>query len=187
MKIEFAAHAETVSALPKPYLPEIAFVGRSNVGKSSLINTLLGQRIARTSSTPGRTQGLVFFKIEERLFFVDSPGFGFAKVSKTKQEAWKELTQFYFTSRRTHRATVWVFDMRREVDELDRQMCDFLISLDKPFVLALTKCDHLKKQEWLGIQKKITKDLGIPIEWSHIFSSKTKEGAKSLWYKLEKF
>lgn len=187
MKIEFAAHSETIAALPKPYLPEIAFVGRSNVGKSSLINTLVGQKIARTSSTPGRTQGLVFFKIDNKIFFVDSPGFGFAKVSKTKQDAWKELTQFYFTERRTHKATVWVFDMRREIDELDKQMCEFLLSLDKPFVLALTKCDHLKKHEWVIVQNKISKALGIPLEYSHVFSSKTKEGAKSLWYKLEKF
>lgn len=186
MKPEFLALAEVNEAMPKPSVREVAFVGRSNTGKSSLINTLLGQKIARTSSTPGRTQGLCFFKIKNNLIFVDFPGFGYAKISKTLRAKWPDLAEYYFANRRTHHSTVWIYDIRRDPDELDEQMRDWLLHHKKPFWLALTKCDRIGRGEWKKRLQEISEELKISEESCVIFSSKTKEGLKKIWNKLEK-
>ncbi len=186
MKPEFIALAEIKEALPKPSLPEIAFVGRSNVGKSSLINTLLGQKIARTSSTPGRTQGLCFYRVKKNLIFVDFPGYGYAKTSKTLREQWSVLAEHYFQNRRTFRGTVWIYDLRRDPDALDQQMKEWLFHQQKPFYIALTKCDILGRGEWQKRLKLIAEGLGVSHKECILFSSKTKEGLKKLWNKIEK-
>ncbi|MBL7684653.1 MAG: ribosome biogenesis GTP-binding protein YsxC [Deltaproteobacteria bacterium] len=186
MNIEFLAHSNKIENLIKPSLPEVSFVGRSNTGKSSLINALLNQKIARSSSTPGRTQGLVFFKIRPNLIFVDFPGFGYAKTSKLLQESWKDLAEHYYLERRTHRGTVWIYDLRRDPDELDFQMKEWLENFQKPFLFVMTKCDTLGRGQWALRKNKILATLEIPEERAVIFSSKTKEGAKSLWGKIEK-
>lgn len=182
---DFLGFSDTVESLPKPSLPEVAFVGRSNAGKSSLINTLLKRKIARTSSTPGRTQGLCFFKVRNNLIFVDFPGFGYAKTSKTLREQWADLAEQYYSSRRTLRGAVWIYDIRRDPDRLDHQMKEWLQHHEKPFCLVLTKCDHLKRGEWKERQKKIAEALEIPENHVVIFSSKTQEGYVALWKWLE--
>lgn len=185
MPIRFLAQAQKIESLPKPFLPEIAFVGRSNAGKSSLINTLVGQRIARTSSTPGRTQGLIFFQVRPNLTFVDFPGFGYAKTSKSIRESWGKLAEFYYAERHTHRLTLWIYDIRRNPDELDFQMLEWLRSAEKPFLIALTKCDQLKKPQWDERRLAIAEQLDLPSEILIPCSSKTKEGIKKLWREIE--
>ena len=184
---EFLAQAQTPELIPKPSLPEIAFVGRSNSGKSSLINTLVGQKIARTSSTPGRTQGLIFFKVKSNLIFVDFPGFGYAKTSKTMREDWAKLAEYYYDHRRTLQATIWIYDIRREPDPLDFQMNEWLISKQKPYWIALTKSDQLKRAEWKRKKEQIADQLSLDLDSIFIFSSKTKEGFKTVWKKIISF
>ncbi len=185
MKPEFLAFSDKIESLIKPSVAEVAFVGRSNAGKSSLINTLLKQKIARTSSTPGRTQGLCFFKVKNNLIFVDFPGFGYAKTSKTLREQWAGLAEEYYKTRRTLKGTIWIYDIRRDPDELDHQMKEWLDHGQKPYILVLTKCDRLKRGEWTARLKIIRENLEISEENSLIFSSKTKEGYGKLWKILE--
>lgn len=185
MNPEFLALADSLDSLPKPSLPELAFLGRSNAGKSSLINTLLKQKIARTSSTPGRTQGLCFFKVRNNLIFVDFPGFGYAKTSKTLREQWAGLANDYYATRRTLRGAVWIYDIRRDPDELDQQMKAWLLHHEKPFCLVLTKCDRLGRGEWKKRQEAILEALEISEKNAVIFSSKTNEGYGALWKWLE--
>jgi GTP-binding protein len=184
MKTEFIALAKSPESLPKPSLPEVAFVGRSNVGKSSLINTLVGQKVARSSSTPGRTQGLCFFKVNPRLIFVDFPGYGFAKVSKQERLNWGTLAEDYFGRRLTLRGTVWVYDLRRDPDDLDHQMREWLADHGKPFLMALTKADTLKRSEWFSRKNLILKTLDLSEDGAVLFSSKTKEGERALFRKI---
>lgn len=185
MHPEFIAFTDKIESAPKASVAEIAFVGRSNAGKSSLINTLLKQKIARTSSTPGRTQGLCFFKVKPNLIFVDFPGFGYAKTSKTLREQWAGLAEDYYKKRRTLKGTVWIYDIRRDPDELDDQMKEWLTHGKKPFFLILTKCDRIKRGEWEQRRRKIAEVLEISEENVIIFSSKTKEGYGKLWKYLE--
>jgi GTP-binding protein len=181
MKAEFLALASSVNSFPKPSFPEIAFVGRSNAGKSSLLNTLIGQKIARTSSTPGRTQGLCFFRLE-KLIFVDFPGFGYAKVSKQTRMDWGQLAENYYASRKTLRGTVWIYDIRREVDSLDHQMKEWLEAQGKPYLLALTKADRVKRSERESQRAAIAQALEVDPDEMVVFSSKTREGMQPLWH-----
>ncbi len=182
---QFLALSKTPDSLPKPNLPEIAFVGKSNAGKSSLINTLVGQKIARSSSTPGRTQGLCFFQVRPNLTFVDFPGYGFAKVSKKDRDDWRALAEHYYAERHVLRGTVWIYDLRRDPDALDQQMRDWLAGGKKPCLLALTKADTLKRTDWEKRRQIILQALEIDPSHSVIFSSKTKEGVKALWAKID--
>lgn len=181
MQVKFLALSDKMESLPKASVAEVAFLGRSNAGKSSLINTLLKQKIARTSSMPGRTQGLCFFQVKSNLIFVDFPGFGYAKTSKSLREQWAGLAENFYATRRTLKGAVWIYDIRREPDELDHQMLDWLKFHGKPFCLVLTKCDRLKRGEWKDRQIKIIKELNLSENPSFIFSSKTKEGFHVVW------
>ena len=133
--------------LKKSDLPEIAFSGRSNVGKSSLLNKLMGRKsLARVSSMPGKTVTINFFKLDNcRL--VDLPGYGYAKVSHSEKIRWSNLMETYFSSDRDLRLVVQLVDMRHLPSEQDLDMISYMISNDIPFVVALTKCDKLNKTE----------------------------------------
>lgn len=181
----FLAHAKTLASLPKAAGKEIAFIGRSNVGKSSLINTLLGRKIARTSSTPGRTQGLCFYACSSTLVFVDFPGFGYAKVSKSTQAVWSEMIEAYYRTRFLLVGTVWIYDIRRDPDELDRQTLNWLQSSSHPFILVLNKSDHFKGPKALERQRKIVESLGITSQLTLLFSSHLKMGSHELWKKIK--
>ena len=140
----FAAAAAEPGRLPRLGLPEIAFAGRSNVGKSSLLNRLVGRRgLARVSKTPGRTQQINFFVIDEALALVDLPGYGFARVSVTLRDQWKALVEHYLTRRRSLRAVVLIIDLRRGVEADDAQLLSFLTAHGVPAVLVATKADKL--------------------------------------------
>jgi len=169
--------------------PQIAFVGRSNVGKSSLLNRLLGRKgLARTSSTPGRTRSINFFLIEERFFFVDLPGYGYAKVGKGERAKWAKLIDTYFAHAFPGALVVMLIDAKVGATKLDEQayayFCDRGIS---PVVVA-TKIDRLPRGKRMSAMKQVQVVLGNREEMTLIpFSATTGEGAQDLWGTLHRY
>ena len=144
----FLASFGTAESLPESSLPEICFSGRSNVGKSSLINKLLGRKaIARVSSTPGKTTTVNFFGCEN-VHFVDLPGYGYAKVGERERSRWDALMNAYFSGKRNIRLCLQLLDIRRTLSGDDERMIDFLRERRVPFAVVLTKCDKLNKTEF---------------------------------------
>ena len=147
-KAEFKSAYGTFSQLPESDLPEIAFAGRSNVGKSSLLNKLFMRKsLARVSSVPGKTVTINFYDVDG-VNFVDLPGYGYAKVAKTEKQRWAEMMEGYFKSSRNIRLVVQLVDMRREPTEDDYLMMDFLKESGIPFVVVATKSDKLNRTEY---------------------------------------
>jgi GTP-binding protein len=145
---EFVAGAASFDSLPAISLPEIAFAGRSNVGKSSLVNALTGRRtLARTSSSPGHTRQINFFDLAHRLFLVDLPGYGFAQVSKSMKEAWQDLASAYLRGRPTLKRVCLLIDSRHGVKDADRETMKNLDAAAVSYQLVLTKTDYLKEAD----------------------------------------
>lgn len=176
---EFIKSAAKPADFPKEELPEIAIVGRSNVGKSSLINTLLSRKgLAKTSSTPGRTQLINFFRINHKLIFVDLPGYGYAKVSASVRKSWQPMIEDYLKDRENLKGVVLIMDIRRPPEDEEGMLLDFLSSFSIPSILALTKADKLsgnEKIKQLRLFKKSLDENLIP------FSAVTGEGKDELW------
>ena len=144
---EFEAAAGISSQLPASTLPEVAFSGRSNVGKSSLINRILNRKaLARTSATPGKTATINFYRLDE-LRMVDLPGYGYAKVSDSERRRWSELIEGYFDDDRDLRLVVQLWDMRHDLSKDDYQMLEYMLEREIPFIIVLTKSDKLNKAE----------------------------------------
>lgn len=151
----FLQSAATIKQCPPDEADEVAFAGRSNAGKSSAINTLTGQpKLARTSKTPGRTQLLNFFRIAERKYLVDLPGFGFAKVPPEVKAKWQRQLEVYFRERRSLRGLVLLMDCRHPLREFDRQMIEWCSRAAMPVHILLTKSDKLKS----GARRKVLAD-----------------------------
>lgn len=147
-KCDFILAAAEPLQFPQSPLPEVAFIGRSNVGKSSLVNALVGQKkLARTSSTPGRTQQIVFFNLGDRLMLVDLPGYGHAKAPPAEKERWTGLVQTYLRKREALRVVCLLLDGRHEPKENDIEMMELLDRAAVPYRLVLTKMDGVKKSE----------------------------------------
>jgi GTP-binding protein len=145
-KTDFILSATDVNKLPEPNLPEYAFIGRSNVGKSSLINMITNNsKLARTSRHPGKTQSMVVFKVNENWFLTDLPGYGYAKVSKTEREKWQKMIQKYITERKNLVALFVLIDIRIEPQKIDLEFIDNLGEWQIPFVLCFTKADKVSK------------------------------------------
>jgi GTP-binding protein len=180
----FVAGAATRKGVPPESLPEVAFAGRSNVGKSSLLNRLVGRRgLARVSKTPGRTQQLNFFAINEAVFFVDLPGYGFAKVPLALRNQWRALVESYLTARRALCGVVVIVDVRRGVQDDDDQLLAFLASRRVPAVLAVTKVDKLGLGQRVPQLRRISEQYpAIPVV---AFSAATGEGVPDLWRAVE--
>ena len=144
---EFETAFGTLSQLPNSSFPEIAFSGRSNVGKSSLLNKLIGRKsLARVSSMPGKTITINFYRLDKARF-VDLPGYGYAKVSKSEKKRWSEMTEGYFGSERNIKLVVQLIDMRHSPSKDDLDMINYLYQMKYPFVIVLTKSDKLNKAE----------------------------------------
>ncbi|MCM3444547.1 ribosome biogenesis GTP-binding protein YihA/YsxC [Metabacillus halosaccharovorans] len=168
---------------PEGDLPEVALAGRSNVGKSSFINKMLGRKaLARISSKPGKTQTLNFYIINEQLHFVDVPGYGYAKVSKKEREAWGKMIETYITTREQLRAVILLIDLRHPPTNDDMLMYNFLKHYDIPTIIVGTKADKIPKGKWQK-HAKVIKD-ALNMEKSDefvIFSSETGLGKDEAW------
>src|SRR5712671_2324702 len=166
---------------PESPLPEIAFAGRSNVGKSSLLNSLVRRKsFARVSRTPGRTREINFFRINNGFVFVDLPGYGYARVSKEKKAEWRPLIESYLRRTSQLRGIVLLLDIRREPSDDDRAMLDFLAEVEVPPNVALTKTDKLSKAGALESATKISRALALEPEQVIPFSAHTGEGRVEL-------
>jgi len=185
--VEMVISAVRPDQYPEDGLPEFALAGRSNVGKSSFINRMIGRKaLARISSKPGKTQTLNFYKIEEQLFFVDVPGYGYAKVSKTEREAWGKMIERYFTGRNELKAVVQIVDLRHPPTADDRMMYDFLKHYNIPCIVIATKADKIPKGKW-DKHKKIVKET-LDMEKNDpiiVFSSEKGIGFEEAWRTIE--
>ena len=177
--------AGRIDQFPKDSMPQIAFSGRSNVGKSSLINTLLGRKsFARVSSTPGKTITINFYDIDKQLFLVDLPGYGYAQRGGDNKRQWSSLTDGYFTRNPNIdllKLVVQLVDVRVGLTADDVMMVEWLLESNTPFVIVATKCDKLSKralEEYLGYIKEALN--GAPVDIIP-FSSITREGKNELW------
>lgn len=174
---------------PQSKLPEIALAGRSNVGKSSFINTLLNRKnLARTSSKPGKTQTLNFYLVEDQFHFVDVPGYGYAKVSKTERAKWGEMIETYLTKRENLCAVISLIDFRHEPTKDDIQMYDFFKYYQIPVIIMATKIDKVPRGKWNKQESIAKKALDFDPEDDFIlFSAVTKEGKEEAWHAIESY
>jgi GTP-binding protein len=181
---EFVTSAFQETGWPAGPLPEIAFLGRSNVGKSSLINSLLRVHgLARTSSTPGRTQSLNFFLIEQKFRFVDLPGYGYAKVPQNIRSTWGEMVTSYLAKRESLVLSIHIVDSRHEPTKLDLQLHDWFELQVKPRLIVATKSDKLSKNE---LQKSIEQTRKAFNQDSVVaYSAKTGRGRDEIWRRIE--
>lgn len=173
--------AETHGWRPQSVLPEIAFAGRSNVGKSSLLNSLVRRKsFARVSRTPGRTREINFFRINNGFVLVDLPGYGYARVSKQKKSEWRPLIESYLRRTTQLRGIVLLLDIRREPSDDDRGMLDFLAELEVPTIVALTKTDKLSKILAREKAAQISRALALESDQVIPFSTQSGQGRLEL-------
>lgn len=178
--------AGSVKQFPEESLPEIAFVGKSNVGKSSLINSLLLRKsLARTSSAPGKTRTINWYEVDKSLYFVDLPGYGYAKVSKAEQEKWGRVIEHYLHHRQSLQLVLLLVDIRHEPSSGDRMMMEWLRHYEVPTLVVATKSDKIKRSQ-LDKQKKLIRtalELSRP-EDLLAYSSETKAGRDEVWKRI---
>jgi GTP-binding protein len=186
MDAAFLKSAVQAGQYPPADRPEVAFAGRSNVGKSSLLNTLVNRKnLARTSSTPGRTQVLNFFRVNDRLTFVDLPGYGYARVSFEVKKSWRGMVETYLRNRPNLKAVVVIIDIRRGLEEEDRNLMEWLEQEGKTVLPILTKVDKLTRKEREARVREVGKEISEVVSQKPIlFSAKTGEGRKDIWDRL---
>ncbi|MFW6012354.1 MAG: ribosome biogenesis GTP-binding protein YihA/YsxC [bacterium] len=192
MKIETAEHvraAHTAGQFVRDDRPQIAFVGRSNVGKSSLMNRLAGRKgLARTSSTPGRTRAVHYFLVNRRYYFVDLPGYGYAKVSEAARREWAELVDLYFRRTPAPPLVVLIVDAKVGPTALDVQAREYLESLGVPLVIAATKVDRLSRGKGAAVPGTVRRSLGLDASSPVLpVSARTGQGVRELWKQIESF
>jgi GTP-binding protein len=180
---EFVTSAVTSAQYPADIGAEIAFVGRSNVGKSSLINTLLNRRgLAKTSSTPGKTRMINFFRVNGKLGFVDLPGYGFAKVSRAERAGWGPMVEQLFQTRQKLGGVVHIIDVRHPPTADDRQTRDWLLQWSRPLLIVATKVDKIGRPQRPKHVKQIAEALSLDEDQAvTLFSAQTGEGREKIW------
>ena len=185
---QFLLSAMAAEQFPEPSAPEIAFLGRSNVGKSSLLNALVGEKAAKVSSTPGRTRAINFFALldasnRRQLVFADLPGYGYAKISKSISAGWPAFIEPYLAIRSTLKLCICLVDSNVPAQQSDRQLIDWLRAAGREFAVVATKIDRLSGNErtrnLLALKKGLELDEILPI------SAKTDYGMKELWSRIE--
>jgi GTP-binding protein len=188
-QVELVISAVRPEQYPEGDLPEFALAGRSNVGKSSFINKMIGRNsMARISSKPGKTQTLNFYKIEETLYYVDVPGYGYAKVSKKEREAWGKMIETYITSREQLKAVILIVDLRHPPTNDDAVMYEFLKHYDIPCIVIATKADKIPKGKWQKHLKVTKETLAMDQEDELVlFSSETGLGKDKAWSAIKSF
>jgi GTP-binding protein len=185
---QFLASATHAEHFPAPTVPEIAFLGRSNVGKSSVINSLIGAKLARTSSTPGRTRSINFFEIRwpgkprPEMIFADLPGYGYAKISREISQEWPKFIEPYLTQRETLALCVALVDANVPPQTNDRQLLNFLNASGREFLLVATKSDRLSNNQL----HNVLRTLGTEYPFARLlpYSSKTGAGREELWKQI---
>src|SRR5229473_6964358 len=185
----FMTAATHVDQFPAPAVPEVAFLGRSNVGKSSVINSLLGSKVAKTSSTPGRTRSINFFDIrwpgkpQSELIFTDLPGYGYARVSREVSQQWPSFIEPYLKERSCLALCLVLVDVNVPPQQSDRQLLEFLTASGRPFVIVATKSDRLSSNQ---LQKSM-QDIAREYEEARIvaYSAKTGTGREELWREIK--
>jgi GTP-binding protein len=184
----FLAAATDAAHFPAPSLPEIAFLGRSNVGKSSVINSLVGDKVARTSSTPGRTRSINFFEIRwpgkphPELIFADLPGYGYAKISREISQEWPKFIEPYLNERPTLGLCIVLIDANVPPQQSDRQLLDFLSASGRAFLLVATKSDRLSNNQLHTALRTLTQE--YPAARPLPYSAKTGAGRDELWKQI---
>lgn len=184
----FEGTAVKPAQYPVNNIPEIAFVGRSNVGKSSIINALINRKnLARVGSAPGKTRNINFYNINESLYFVDLPGYGYASVSKDQQSSWFDIIETYLHSRHQLKLIILLVDIRHSPSKEDKLMYDWLESYNVPHIIVASKSDKISRGQINPRVREILSTLGAK-EGSVIipFSSETKSGKDELWEQIEK-
>ena len=188
MKIEsaeFVRSAVGARDFPNDGLPQVAFVGRSNVGKSSLLNKLLGRRLARTSSTPGRTRAVNLFLINRRAYFADLPGYGYAKAGRGDREAWAALIDEYL--RHSVPRVILLVDAKVGATELDQQAFEYLQTLGATMGVVATKIDKLSRGKWKSTMESIRRQLAAAEDIAVLpISAETGDGIRELWQELDR-
>ncbi len=192
MKVKSAVYLASAvkdEQFPPATFPEIAFVGRSNVGKSSLLNALLNRKkLAHTSSTPGKTRTINFFLINDSFYLVDLPGYGYAKVSQETKKSWGQFVEAYLSGRESLKLIVLLADIRHPPTEQDHDMYQWLIHFDLPTVIVATKADKISRGRWQPHMQQIRKGLGLGQQGPVIpFSTETGEGKDALWQKIRQY
>jgi len=183
---EFIKSATKPGNYPPNELPEIAFAGRSNVGKSSLINVLVNRKsLVRTSSTPGRTQLINFFNINTQFSLVDLPGYGYAKVPLAVKKAWGPMIRNYLEVRESLHGVIFIFDIRRVPREEDIRLLDWLEEFGIPTIPVITKIDKINRSKREKQIKQIVEETGLPRDAFSLFSAHTREGCDEIWERIE--
>ena len=186
-KVELETVCGVTSKLPENTLPEFAFAGKSNVGKSSLINALMNRKsFARTSAQPGKTQTINFYNINEALYFVDLPGYGYAKVSQELKAKWGKMIEGYLKKSKQLRCIFLLVDIRHEPSENDKNMYDWIVYHGFEPVIIATKLDKINRSQIAKQVKLLRTGLGLPKETKLIpFSAETKQGRDEVWEIME--
>jgi GTP-binding protein len=187
MQVIFLKSAFRANHYPPSDKPEVAFAGRSNVGKSSLINVLVNKKsLVRTSGTPGRTQAINFFCVEDRLYLVDLPGYGYARVPLQTRKSWGNMVETYLRKRQNLNAVVVILDIRRDPTAGDMDLLKWLEHYGTNCILVLTKADKLSRQQSLTRARLIGSQLAeITPDRPTVFSARTREGRKEIWGKID--
>ncbi len=179
---QFVTSAVQPSQFPPPELPEFAFAGRSNVGKSSLINTLVNRKkLVLTSSTPGKTRLINFFRVNDALMFVDLPGYGYAKVPHAERRTWRPMIEQYLSRRESLKGVVVILDVRRTPGTEEMHLLAWLEENGIPPILVVTKADKLSKSSRKKQLQVIAEAVGVDPEELLLFSAKTRDGWDALW------
>jgi GTP-binding protein len=177
---KFVTSAAAPEQFPPPSLPELAVVGRSNVGKSSLINALIGQPLAKTSRTPGRTRLINWFEVESKFFLVDLPGYGYAEVSQAMRDSWRPLIESYLANRATLAGVLLLVDIRRGAEDEELDFVPWLAQRETPIIVALTKADKLAKNKRMLEISRAKKTLELRRD-PYAVSTLSGDGIAELW------